>query len=763
MKYASFFLSAGLMAIVYALSATGAESVEEPVDFVNPLIGTKGLGTQYGGMVPGVTHPFGMVQWTPMTRKNEIRFCPYNYGDTSIIGFIGSRQPAIWMGDYGHVSMMPGTGPVVVDWDKRGQPFSHEDEKSTPYYYSVIMNKGGLNCITTELSATTRAAILRFAFAEQVSEKQGPYVIIDASRETSKAQHSDHIPRDGWIRIDPEKREVIGYNSDRHCSHLGGPLPNFKGYFVVQFDAPIQSAGTYLGVQTTDGLLEAKGDQAGGYIRFEPSKNGVVMARVGMSLISVDRARENLRVEIPHWDLEKTKAEGRDLWNRQLSKILVESKDRDAKYIFYTAMYHSHLYPRIFSEGGQYYSAFDDKVHDGVAYNDYSLWDTFRAEHPLLTLTAPERVGDMITSLLQMFREGGWLPKWPNPTYTGIMIGSPADSVIADAWVKGLRNFDLKLAYEAVRKNAMVPQVGDENNRWKDRQRNGATPETRGGLSWYKKLGYVPVDRTDESASRTLEFAYDDFCDAVLAKAAGNTDDYEMFMARSKNYKNILKDGHLMVRTFDGQWLPAEGAITEGDPWTYLFCAMQDIPGLIETMGGPEAFEKRLDENFLGGHHRHNNEPGHHYPYLYDYCGKPWKTQERVRQIARDHYFNTPVGYTGNEDCGQMSAWYIFSSLGFYSVTPGTELYAIGSPMWDTATISIGAPYSPATFRIVAENQSPENMFVQSAALNGKPLNAPFLKHSDIIRGGELRFVMGPKPNRDWGRGVLVPPHTSSF
>jgi predicted alpha-1,2-mannosidase len=374
-----------------------------------------------------------------------------------------------------------------------------------------------------------------------------------------------------------------------------------------------------------------------------------------------------------------------------------------------------------------------------------------------LTLTAPERVGDMITSLLQMYREGGWLPKWPNPGYTGIMIGSPADSIIADAWVKGLRQFDLKLAYEAVRKSAMVPQVGDAKNRWRDRQRYGNIPETRGGLSWYMKLGYVPADHVDESISRTMEFAYDDFCDAQLAKAVGNMDDYNMFMARSKNYRNLIKDGDLWARTAEGQWLPAVKEpwkpLTEGESWTYLFCAMQDVPGLIEALGGQEAFIKKLDENFDGRHHRHDNEPGHHYPYLYDYCGMPWKTQERVREIDRKHFLNTPVGFTGNEDCGQMSAWHIFSSMGFYSVTPGTELYAIGSPMWDSVTISIDAPYAPAKFRILAENQSAENKYIQSATLNGVALNTPFLKHSDIVRGGELRFVMGPKPNKAWGTG----------
>ncbi|MEN6459065.1 MAG: GH92 family glycosyl hydrolase [Thermoguttaceae bacterium] len=734
--------------------ATAAEELTEPVDDANPLIGTDGVGSEYGGVVPGVTHPFGMTQWLPMTRKNEVSRCAYNYRDRFILGFLGSHQPCVWMGDYGQVSLMPGVGPVVVDLEKRKLPFAHADETATPYSYSVTMNGASPDRIKVELSATTRAALLAFAFAPSAVKQQDAYLVIDASQEYSTSPFSERSPAEGWIRIDLAKREITGYNADRQSGKLGLPLPRFRGYFVIELDVPLASAGTYVGSKTSDGTLEARGDKVGGYVRLQPPANGVAKARVGTSFISVERARENLRREIPYWDLARCKAEGRAAWNRQLSKILVRGANRDARRIFYTAMYHSHLYPRIFSEGGQYYSAFDDRVHDGVSYNDYSLWDTFRGEHPLLTLTASERVGEMVTSLLQMYREGGWLPKWPNPGYTGIMIGSHADSVIADAWAKGLRGFDMKLAYEAVRKSAMVAQTGDAANRWGDRQPNKQWPETRGGLSWYMKLGYVPADRTDESISRTLEFAYDDFCDAQLAKAVGATDDYRMFMARSKNYRNVLKDGALWARTADGRWMKPSDAthpLTEGDAWTYLFCAMQDIPGLVERLGGPEAFAKKLDENFDGNHHRHNNEPGHHYPYLYDYCGQPWKTQQRVREVERKNYSNTSVGMTGNEDCGQMSAWYIFSSMGFYPVTPGTDVYAIGAPLWDEVRISIGAPYAPATFRITADNQSPENLYIQSATLDGVPLNRPFLKQADIVHGGHLHFVMGPRPNQRWG------------
>jgi predicted alpha-1,2-mannosidase len=479
----------------------------------------------------------------------------------------------------------------------------------------------------------------------------------------------------------------------------------------------------------------------------------VIKVKVGTSFISIDQARDNLRREIPAWDFDRVKAEGRRIWNGALGKIQVQGGSKDDKVNFYTAMYHSLLFPRIFSEYGRYYSAFDDKIHNGVSYNDYSLWDTFRAEHPLLLLIEPERVPGMITSLLQMYDEGGWMPKWPNPTYTNIMIGTHADSVIADAYVKGIRGFDLKKAYAATYKDAMNPPDGDTSHRWTDRAPWTAY-EARGGLTWYKSLGYVPIDKTDESVSCTLEFAYDDFCVAQLARAVGKKDDYEMFMKRTRNYKNLYDpvEGFMRPKKSDGSWYEDRTAgFTEGSPWTYLFCEMQDIPGMIALMGGEEKFAAKLDENFSGGHYRHDNEPGHHYPYLYDYCDQPWKTQERVREAMALNYHNAPDGLSGNDDCGQMSAWYIFSAMGFYPVTPGSTTYAIGSPLFDRATIMLGGPYKNGPFTVIARNQSPKNKYIQSATLNGKPLNEPFISHADIAKGSTLVFFMGAEPNKKWG------------
>jgi len=719
-----------------ALLANISAQAEEAVDYVNPYIGTQGqiIPGLHGGVIPGVTRPFGMIQWTAMTRLNKISVCPYYYKDRFIMGFLGTRQPTVWMGDYGNVSLMPGLGQVKIGFEERKLLFRHQDEITTPYYYRVKTGK-----IQTEIAASVRSSLMRFSFADP-----GPaYLVIDASRDLG-------FP--GWISIEPEKHRLIGYNTDRQSAHLGPPLPNFKGYFVIEFDAGFSGYGTYLNDEMIPGRSSATGDRLGAYLTFPPGTS-TVQARIGTSLISLDQAEYNLQKEIPGWDLEKLKQEGRAEWNDQLSRILVKGGARDDRVIFYTALYHAHLYPRIFSEYGRYYSAFDDRIHQGVSYNDYSLWDTFRAEHPLLLVTAPERVGDMVTGLLQMYQEGGWLPKWPNPTYTGIMIGSHSDSVIAEAWVKGIRSFDLDLAYQAVYKNAMVPPEGDEQKRWADRAL-WTSVESRGGLSWYQKLGYVPLDKTDESVSRTLEFAYDDFCVAQLAQAAGKMDDYQMLMARSKNYKNLYRDGYFQARNSDGTWAGTKG-YTESTRWGYMFFAIQDLPGLIDLMGGNQAFEKKLDDVFAPVlrfyRYLHPNEPVHHYPYLYDYSGSPWKTQGLARVIMREYYHNSPTGLFGNDDCGQMSAWYIFSSMGFYPVTPCADLLAIGSPIWDQVVIKLDQPYRQSEFTVVVKNQSPRNYYIQSATLNDQPLNSPFLKHSQIIAGGKLVLEMGPRPNRNWG------------
>jgi len=718
-----------------------------PVDYVNMYIGTGYTSmNDTGGTIPGVTMPFGMTQWTAMTKPNSVGSVPYGYADTTIMGFVGTRQPAIWMGDYGSVDLMPQIGEVKPKPEERKLSFKHSDEKATPYYYNVKLDTGKNGFIGTEITATERCGFLKFKFPK--SDKAS--ILVEAGRGPNKK---------AFVQILPETGEIIGYNPNRDTSIIGAPLKNFKGYFVVKFSKPFKSYGTWASspkkenpeYKASAGSKTAEGIFAGAYATFTTAANEEIQVKVATSLISLDQARENLKKEIPDWDFEKVKTNGKNTWNSLLSRVDAKSSNKDVLTNFYTSMYHSLLFPRILSEYGKYYSAFDDKVHNGVSYNDYSLWDTFRAEHPLLLLVTPERAGDMITSMLQMYKEGGWLPKWPNPMETNIMIGTHADSVIADAYVKGIRNFDLNLAYQAVYKDAMTPPLKDTVFRYPAWHTwNGY--EVRAGLTMYKQLGYVACDKTDESVSNTLEGAYDDFCVAQLAKAVGKSSDYDYFMKRSKNYKNLYNTDLKMMMPKDskGNWMTDErtlvNSFSEGSPWTYLFCAMQDIPGLVDLMG-KDTFISRLDENFSGGHYVHANQPGHHYAYLYNYCGQPWKTQERVRKILASEYKNAPDGLVGNDDCGQMSAWYILSAMGFYSVTPGTNVYALGCPILDSATIYFDKPYKKAKFNITAKNLSDKNIYVQKVTLNGKQLNTPFIKHSDIVNGGTLVFELGPEPN----------------
>jgi len=443
----------------------------------------------------------------------------------------------------------------------------------------------------------------------------------------------------------------------------------------------------------------------------------------------------------------------REVWQKNLSRIAVSGCSEDQKSIFYTAMFHTMLFPREFSEYGQYYSAFDDKVHQGTSYNDYSLWDTFRALHPLIQLIQPERVSPMVKSLIQMYKEGGWLPKWPNPTYTNIMIGTHADAVIADAFTNGFRDYDTNLAYEAVHKDAIIPPTGDTFKKWGDRD-PWTSYEARGGLTYYLSLGYVPVDKTSESVSRTIEFGIDDYCVAQMAKEMNKTDDYTRFMQNSKNYKNLYNPstGFFAPRMNNGDWNadPTAG-FTEGSKWTYLFGAMHDPKGMIALFGGSKAFASKLTENFEGNHYRHDNEPGHHYIYLFDYCGEPWKTQELIRKhTSIENFRNQPIGINGNDDCGQMSAWYIFGVMGFYPVVPASGIYCIGAPQFPKIVLNRLVNEKSQQLEIVANNLSKENKYVQSVTLDGKSINSPFISYKELINGNKLVFVMGAKPNCNW-------------
>ena len=730
--------TAQIVLVSFALFGTlAARAQKDSVDWVNLYIGTGDGPIGYGGTMPFVTPPFGMTHWTAQTRQNKLSVVSYHYADTTISGFMGTHQPAIWMGDYGYVTLMPEIGSIKTSPEDRKLAFTHADEIARPDYYSVWMNAEGSRRIRTEMTATERCAYLRFTFPANDSSS----VIVEASRPGVA----------GFAHVDPAAKEITGYNPDRTDAGLGPlKLPNFKGYFVVQFRKAFNDSGVYGATTQQPGLA------TGAYAKFKTTEGEIVEARVGTSFISVEQARENLKAEMPTWDFDAVRRALRETWNEKLGRIAIEGATDDQRRIVYTALYHALLYPRIFSEQGRYYSAFDDTVHKGVSYTAYSIWDTFRAEHSLLTLMAPERIDGMIGALLQNYQEGGWMPKWPNPSYTNIMIGTHADSLVAEAINKHFHGFDYKLAWDAVYKDAMTPPDGDTTRRWADREPH--TPyEARGGLTYLKKLGYIPVDKTAEAASRTLEDSYDDWCVAEVAKALGKKDEYDFFRNRSLNYQHLYNKatGFMQGKNADGSWADPKEGWTEGNTWVYTWAVMHDIPGLMQLMGGRDNYNAKLDEHFKGGHNVHGNEPSHHYGYLYDYSGQPWKTQVKVREIAAAEYANLPSGIDGDDDCGQMSAWYLFTALGFYPVNPASGDYMIGSPLFTKMTLRLA---NGNHFTVAAENNSAKNVYIQSAMLNGKPLTIPLIRYDDIVAGASLKLVMGPAPSRwaaDWNPAPL--------
>lgn len=585
--------------------------------------------------------------------------------------------------------------------------------------------------IKLRFTATEHSSIVQFEFPDH----ELPHIVIDAG-------FPDPDQFTGAIRMD-NKHSLSAKNSDRYSAYLGPVLKHFAAYFHFETSIDFDSCQFFSDNKNYLNIQEISGNRCGVILYFPPGTRQLSV-KSGSSFISREQAITNLKVEIPEWNYDKVKEQTRDAWVRELNRIKVFGADDSAKTIFYTAMYHSLLFPRNCSEYGRYYSAFDDSIHNGTAYNDFSLWDIFRAQIPLLNLLSPGRSGEMMQSLINMFEEGAWLPKWPNPGYTGIMIGSPAEAVLAEAVMKDIPGFDYSKAYSACRKSATKAQALDTLRRWADRDSNGSFPETRGGLSYYMDMGYVPCDKTSESVSRTIEFSYDDYCLALMAGKLNLKEDSIYFLHRSKSFKNVYHEGFVLARTSEGNWRDDPKAFTEGSPWTYQFGAIHDVPGMIEVMGGKDRFINLLDENFTEGHYRHDNEPGHHYAYLYLQVGQPWKTQRLVRKILKTEYKAAPDGYSGNDDCGQMSAWYILSSMGFYPANPVSAKYQLGSPIWDRVIIELP---ENKTLEIVCHNQSSQNVYVRKIKWNGMVLDGFEISHKELMMGGTMEFFMDDKVN----------------
>ncbi len=760
MKNISLFLIPCLLMVYTCLSQP--RNKKEAVDYVNPLIGTAATGfaknLDGGGTMPSVGTPFGMTNFVAQTGENLMSRMNYFYEDSTIIGFLASHQPTVWMGDYGYVSVMPQTGALKVLPEERALKFSHANEISKPYYYAVTLEAGNQQQIRAAMTASSRCAILRFNFP---ASKES-HLVIQGINLNPAIKHwaNDYTERlkqlQGYVKVDAAHGEITGYNPDRMSAQIGPPLPNFKGYFVIRFSKPFTSYGTWNGNQVNASSAEQYGTRMGAFINFSTRANEMVEVHIATSFISIEQARINMNNELNGKTFETLQESTRNEWQKNLARIAVNGISEDQKAIFYTAMFHTMQFPREMSEYGKYYSGFDDKVHTGNSYTDFSLWDTFRALHPLLLFTQPARINRMVNAMLQMYKEGGRLPIWPNPAETNIMIGTHADEVIADAYIKGFRGFDAALAYTAMLHDAMDPPANDTGLRYGDRD-PWTDYEAQAGLTYFKKIGYVPVDKTAESVSRTIEYSINDFAVAQMAKSLGKMDAWEQLMQLSNNYKNLYDTatGFMLPRKLDGNFAGKnkdsiwEG-FTEGDQWTYAFGAMHDVAGMITMMDGKEKFAAKLDENFSGRHYRHDNEPGHHYVYLYDYCGQPWKTQELVRKHTSENFRNQPIGINGNEDCGQMAAWYIFGVLGFYPVTPASGTYAIGAPQFPDITMRFVANGAARKFHITAKNISEANKYIQQVTLDGKKLERPFITHQQIVNGHELVFDMGPQPNYNW-------------
>ncbi|MBT3242881.1 MAG: glycoside hydrolase family 92 protein [Bacteroidetes bacterium] len=709
-------------------------------DYVNTLIGTKpwqeqiqlaGTELPHGNTYPGVCVPSGMTEWTAQTNTGQI---PYFYEEgekARIQGFRGTHYPSgAVMFDYGAVTLMPLTGDLQIDPEERASRFSHKKEISKPHYYSVFLKDYR---IKTEITAGKHCGLFRLTYPQD----ETPFLLFDFYQDG------------GFIHIDQERNEVYGYSKARGR----GTSPEFAGYFVARFDHPIDSFGVFMNdsvgqpVQITEGQNKVSGQyKTGAYVTFQLLESDVVNVKVGTSFISLEQARVNLDQEVPDWDFHRLMKSTQAIWDKELSRIQIEGSE-EQKTAFYSALYRCLLLPRSLEENGRYYSPFDGQVHDGSLYTDYSLWDTFRSLHPLLVLINPELVSKLVSSLLNAYDEGGWMPKLPNPGYSNVMMGTHADPVVADAYVKGIRDFDADQAYAAMKKNATKVSTD--------------LYQARVGIHNFMNLGYVSRDNFMEPVARTLEFAYDDFCVAQMAKALGRDDDYEYFIRRASYYKHVIDPDTRMVRSknSDGSWgaeddnsISTWAGNTEESLNIYKlnhnFLVPHDVSGLMDIYGGQEAFGKALDVLFDKGYYYVGDEFSMHAPYLYNFSGEPWKTQKLVSQLIRDYFKHTPDGLCGNDDLGQLSSWYIFGAMGFYPVTPGRDEYIIGSPAFEKVVIQLS---DSKEFTISAINLSSNNYYIQSVSLNGQELTRSYLRHGEIVAGGELVFEMGPNPNREWG------------
>ncbi|PRY11689.1 putative alpha-1,2-mannosidase [Pontibacter ummariensis] len=740
-----FALCAGLATACKSLpEETSSTSALNLTQFVDPYIGTG----FHGHVFLGANVPFGAVQLGPTNISEGWDWCSgYHYSDSTIIGFAHTHLSGTGIGDLGDISVMPTTGAVKVTKGTAENPesgyvslFSHEEEKARPGYYAVKLKRYDID---VELTATERVGFHQYTFPKTdeaniiIDLKEG--IGWDLSTEAYITQLNDST--------------LAGYRYSK------GWAEDQKIYFAAVFSKPIQHFSSYQITDSTGTTVPAsKGNRLKGVVSFATAAGEKVKLKVGISPVSSENALANMKEEIPHWNFEQVVAQADAAWNRELQKAQIQTKDTAQLRTFYTALYHTMIAPSIFNDHNGDYRGTDNKLYKNAPFTNlttFSLWDTYRAAHPLFTILQSDRVNDMINSMLAIYQQQGKLPVWHlmgNETNT--MVGYSAVPVVVDAYLKGFTGFDADLAYEAIKTTAMQD----------DR-----------GLKAVKKLGYIPADSEVENVAKGLEYAIDDWCIAQMAKKMGKQEDYEYFSKRARNYQNYFdpQTRFMRGRISQNEWrTPFDPFVsrhmkddfTEGNAWQYTWLVPHDVEGLMQLLGGEAPFTQKLDSLFivegdmgeeassditgLIGQYAHGNEPSHHITYLYAYAGQPWKTADKVRYILSNLYSDKTDGLSGNEDVGQMSAWYIFSTLGFYPVNPANGAYVFGSPAVDQASLTLA---NGKVFRMKAINNSPENRYIQKISLDGRPYSKSYILHEDIMKGGELVFEMGSSPSYSWG------------
>jgi len=737
-----------------------AHAITDPVQYVNPLVGshsTGGLST--GNTYPAIALPWGMNFWTPQTGKMGDGWC-YTYDAEKIRGFKQTHQPSPWMNDYGTFNIMPECGEdYIFDEAKRASWFSHKAEISKPQYYKVYLADYD---IVTEVAPTSRAAIFRFTYPAGKS-----YLVVDA------------FDRGSYVKIIPEQNKIVGYTT----RNSGGVPRNFKNYFVLQFDRPFTITAICDEGKENKSALETTSKHAQGVVGFTTKRGEQVNVRVASSFISIEQAEQNLK-ELGNKTLEQVSEEGRQEWNKVLSTIDVQDEsDIDRLRTFYSCLYRSVLFPRSFYEINSkgevvHYSPYNGETLPGYLFADTGFWDTFRALFPLVNLMWPSMSQKMQEGWANAYKESGFLPEWSAPGHRACMVGNNSASVVADAYLKGVRGYDIDALWEAVKHgaNADLPRTTSGRKQW----------ET------YNRLGYVPYDSINESAARTLEYAFDDWSIYKLGQALGKPEkEIKVYAEHAMNYKNLFDKEYNLMRgkLANGEWAPNFNpfkwgdAFTEGNSWHYSWSVFHDPQGLIDLMGGTATFNQMLDSVFIlppifdesyyrgviheiremqimnMGNYAHGNQPIQHMIYMYNYSGQPWKTQYWLRETMNRMYNAHADGYCGDEDNGQTSAWYIFTAMGFYPVCPGSNQYVLGAPYFKKMTLHLE---NGKDVVVTAPENSDDNRYVQKLTLNGAEHKVNYVNHADLVQGARMDYVMGPNANENRGNTAEAAPYSFS-